>query len=246
MKLIVSTLNMNCYLALNQSCEKYGIRCTKDEYGITKIDDDDVMIFLESNPFGIYEHTNCNVINKSYFDASLIDKYNQYLRIKESEINYIPTFTKDEILKENTDLFVSKPKVGSMGNNVLLLYDKEGITDDCIFQPLIRNGGDWRVVVINYKAVSMIKRKGKGFLNNLAQGALGWNDWDDEAARIAEEASKVLNIEFAGIDIIKCVDTGKYYFLESNSTTTFDTSQILTGINISDKLVEYIKEKYNK
>jgi glutathione synthase/RimK-type ligase-like ATP-grasp enzyme len=218
----------------------------KLEDSIGRFDNSDVLIFLESNPFGFYETANCNVINKSYFDRKLTDKYLQYLKIKETGLNYIPTFTCNEIQNMDINIFVSKPKKGSMGINVNLLCSKEGITDDYIFQPLIRNNGDWRVVVINNKAVSMIMRKGFGFLNNLAQGALGWSEWDNEAAYLAEEATKALDIEYAGVDIIKCLDTGKYYFLESNSTSTFDTSQVLTRIDIAEKLVEYIDKKYNK
>ncbi len=246
MKLIVSTNNMNCFLTLYQACDKRNIHCTKLENHLTTFNDSDLIIFLESNPFGFYENLTCNVVNKNYFDKDYTNKYKQYLCIKESGLNYIPTYTLDEIKKLDIDLFVEKPIKGSMGIGVELLHNKENFQENCIYQPFIRNNGDWRVIVINNKAVSMIMRKGFKFRNNLAQGAIGWQDWDDEAAYLAEKASMALDIEYAGIDIIKDIDTEKYYFLESNSTTTYDTSQILTKIDIGDILVEYINEKYNK
>jgi glutathione synthase/RimK-type ligase-like ATP-grasp enzyme len=246
MRLLVATHSMNCHLALYQSCIKYNIECIRYEEGLAQIKDTDVIIYLEANPFNVYRDLKCTVINRDYFDGDKTNKYIQYLIIKKSGVNYIPTYTHDEIQNIPIDIFVSKPSKGSMGNGVELLFSKNNLLKSNIYQPLIRNDGDWRVVVINGKAVSMIKRKGLGFLNNLAQGAVGWSDWNNEAAKLAEESAKALNIEFAGIDIMQCLDTGKYYFLECNSTTTFDTSQILTRIDIAEELVNYIVKTYEK
>ena len=244
MKIITVTENMNCFWAINQSCRNHNVECKNYTGGVLEVETDDVLIFLEMDPTPIYSKMNCNTINGYYFYYDKPDKYNQYTIINAAGINHIETYTADEIDKLNTIPFVGKPMRGSMGRGVELLYSKHILRPDYIYQPYIPNDGDWRIVVIGGKAVSSIKRKGKGFLNNLAQGADGWTEWDDEASKLAEEAAKALEIEYAGIDIMKDKETGKYYFLECNSSTTFDTSQILTRVDIADELVKYIIKKY--
>lgn len=244
MKIITITENINCYLALYQSCRKYNIEYFHYRGGNLEVDPTDVLLFLESNPIGLYNILNCNTINGFYFYYDKFDKYKQYQIIKAAGINHIPTYTFDEVKDIDFIPFVSKPKYGSMGIGIELLYSKHILSPNNIFQPPIRNDGDWRIIVIGEKAVSSIKRYGSGFLNNIAQGAYAWSDWDNEAVKLAEEAAKALEIEYAGIDIIKDLDTGKYLFLECNSTPVFDTSQILTGINIADELVKYIIKNY--
>lgn len=249
MRLLVSTYNLNCYLALYQSCKKYDIECLKfDDIDIKDIKEDDVVIYLESI-FKSYKTLRCRVINKAYFSEELMDKYSQYTIIKKSGLNCIPTFTYSEFKNMKIVVpFIAKPKRGSMGDNVKLLQpndDLSNLNDLYIFQPFIKNDGDWRITVVDNRAVSMIKRKGTGFLNNIAKGAMAWSDYDYKASELAEKCSKYLNAEYCGIDIIKCENTGIYYFLESNITPTFDTSQILTKIDVSNEIVHYIKRVYS-
>lgn len=244
MKIITVTENMNCYITISNACRKRNIECFQYKGGDLEVDPSDVLLFLEYNPIGIYNVLNCNTVNGFYFYYDKFDKYTQYQIIKNAGINHIPTYTSEEILTTDFIPFVSKPRRGSMGKGVELLYTKHILSPDNIYQPPIRNDGDWRIIVIGNKVISSIKRRGKGFLNNLAQGADGWEDWDDNASKLALESAKALEIEYAGIDIMKDLDTGEYYFLECNSTTTFDTSQILTKIDIADELVEYIYNTY--
>lgn len=244
MKIITVTDNVNCYLTIKNACKKYDIICQNYKSGVLEVETDDVLLFLEKNPQNIYSKMNCNTINGFYFHYDKPNKYKQYTIIKNAGLNYIPTYLYSEIDQLNTIPFVGKPIYGSQGNGVELLYSKHTLSLDKIYQPQIFNDGDWRIIVIDGKAVSSIKRKGNNFLNNIAQGADSWSDWDDEAIDLAEKCAKALEIEYAGIDIIKELETNKYYFLESNSTSTFDTSQILTGVNIAEKLTDYIVRTY--
>ena len=244
MKIIVATENMNCYVTLANACRKRNIQYMQYKGGNLEVDTNDVLLFLEYNPLGLFDVMNCNTINGFYFHYDKFDKYIQYQIIKKAGINHIPTYTSEEAKDIDFIPFVSKPRHGSMGRGVELLYSKHILSPSNIYQKPIRNDGDWRIIVIGDKVVSSIKRHGKEFLNNLAQGADGWEDWDDNASKLALEAVKALEIEYAGIDVMQDLDTGEYYFLECNSTTTFDTSQILTKIDIADELVEYISKNY--
>jgi glutathione synthase/RimK-type ligase-like ATP-grasp enzyme len=213
------------------------------------IEKDDVAVFLEVSPYGLYEKLQheCRIINKDYFDSCKKGKFDQTNIIKKAGLNYIPTYTIDNINELTDDVFVEKPMIGSLGKGVRLLSSRNNLKKSCIYQKYIPNEAEWRVIVINHKAVSMIrkKRQGNKFVNNLAQGGLAWPEWNDDVAKYAVECSKSLNIEYCGIDIIKSLDDGKYYFLESNSASTYETSQLVTGINISDIFVRYIIDKYD-
>ena len=251
MQLVVHTENINCYLALYQECRHTSIKCvmgSEENYakGI-EMNNSTVLLILEKDN-SIYKQLKNKIgiiINEKYWDNGMTDKYNQYLVIKNNNLPYIPTYLYNELDGIDLTNFISKPKFGSMGRDVLMCNKHTVPTPPFIYQPFIENNGDWRVVVIDHKAVSMILRKGETHVNNLAKGAVGWADWDEEAADLAEKCSIALDLDYGGIDIIKDKNTNKYYFLEANSTPTFDTSQILTGINISAKLIEYLFKKFN-
>ena len=82
--------------------------------------------------------------------------------------------------------------------------------------------------------------------NNIATGNFAIKETNKSILEnindIAEKSAKTMGFDYVGIDIIKDLDTNKYYFLESNERPTFETSQILTGINIAQKIIlELIK-----
>jgi glutathione synthase/RimK-type ligase-like ATP-grasp enzyme len=48
---------------------------------------------------------------------------------------------------------------------------------------------------------------------------------------VAEAAAAALEFDYVGIDVIRDLDDDGFLFLEANERATFETSQLLTGIN---------------
>lgn len=159
----------------------------------------------------------------------------------------IDTYNKNNIPVNIKIPFIAKPNHGSCGQGIFLIHDilfTQDAPDHYIFQPYIKNDGDWRVIVVGGKSISAIKRLGQigQTTNNIATGNFAVAETNisvlDEIYPIAESVAKSMNFDYVGIDIIKNIETNKYYFLESNERPTFETSQILTGINISKLILE--------
>lgn len=139
-----------------------------------------------------------------------------------------------------------KPPDGTCGRGVRLLDNAEDFrrstNSSLIVQPFIRNDGDWRVVVIDGKAVSAIKRVGRigQVTNNIATGSYAIAERNpavlERVFEVAEAAAAALEFDYVGIDVIRDLDDGGFYFLEANERATFETSQLLTGINIAEIL----------
>jgi hypothetical protein len=161
----------------------------------------------------------------------------------------IPTFYKDNVDLSYSDVWIAKPSTGSCGNGIGIIKSEDikphydYIPQTYLLQPYIKNDGDWRVVVVGGKCISAIKRlrNPNHITNNIATGSFAIKEENslvlEQIYSVAEKASVVMEFDYVGIDVIKDLTTNKYYFLESNERPTFETSQILTGINISRQII---------
>lgn len=97
---------------------------------------------------------------------------------------------------------------------------------------------DWRVFVIRNKAVAAMRRCGVTWLNNVAQGARCEPARLDDLllCRLAEDAVKLLDMSYAGVDIIRDRH-GRYAVLEVNSIPAWKGLQTVTEVDIADLLV---------
>lgn len=100
------------------------------------------------------------------------------------------------------------------------------------------NWHDWRVFVVGGRAVAAMIRRGKTWINNVAQGA------DCEAAELtprlrelAEGASRALGMDYAGIDIIRDPAAG-FSVIEVNSVPAWKGLQAVCSLNIAQALVD--------
>lgn len=216
--------------------------------------DDYVMIlhigFGSEQLYDVVNKTKCKkFLNGRAFTHNLIgSKLFQQSKVQDCYPEFcIQTFTKDN-LPNNIDLpLISKPVDGSCGVGVKLITNLNSVSDlpdNSILQQFIVNDGDWRVVVVGGKAISAIKRLGKQgqVTNNIATGSFAMTEKDPTTLAslydIAEKVSDCIGFDYVGIDIIKDLQTNKYYFLESNERPTFETSQILTGTNIAKSIIQ--------
>lgn len=143
---------------------------------------------------------------------------------------------------------VLKPLFGSQGKGLRRIADIHGLPPanemNGVFylQRFIDcgegNWHDWRVFVIGGRAVAAMIRRGKTWINNVAQGA------DCEAAELtprlrnlAEGASRALGMDYAGIDVIHDPTTG-YSVIEVNSIPAWKGLQAVCSLNIAQSLVD--------
>ncbi len=146
-----------------------------------------------------------------------------------------------DIIEKNSQLVI-KPLFGSQGQGVRLI-DKMPLPMDTFvdgvfyMQQLIKATHDYRVFVVHNQVVAAMKRTGDTWLHNVAQGAHCKKVDDEDVLEIALQASRVLEIAYCGVDVIKDKN-GKLYVLEVNSIPAWRGLQSVTNLNIAQTLVD--------
>ena len=83
-------------------------------------------------------------------------------------------------------------------------------------------------------------RYGDTFVNNFSKGAKCVREnLNEEVIELAIKSSKLLNIDFCGVDIIE--HNQKYYVLEVNSIPAWKGLQIVESANISEYFTTIFK-----
>lgn len=151
---------------------------------------------------------------------------------------------------------ITKPLFGSQGEGIRRI---EKMTDlfwlaasngVYYFQRFVHCAGDgfsdYRVFVINNRAVAIMRRRGKSWLNNVARGAsCEAIDLDPAIADIAVKASNALAMDYAGVDIIQD-RSGQYMVIEVNSIPAWKGLESVVAVNIAALLAEDLINRYTK
>ncbi len=151
-------------------------------------------------------------------------------------------------------LLISKPLFGSQGEGIrriekmtdlLWLTASGGVY---YLQRFVHCAGagfsDKRVFVINGQAVAAMRRRGKSWLNNVAQGASCERiDLNVEVAELAIKATAALSMDYAGVDIIQDKD-GQYSVIEVNSIPAWKGLESVCDINIAQLLADDLISRY--
>ncbi len=143
---------------------------------------------------------------------------------------------------------VTKPLFGSQGVGLRRFSDLTELetlsADQGLFylQRYVDSGDDshdFRVFVIAGKAVAAMRRCGITWLNNVHQGARCEPVMLDEIllVRLAEDAVKALDMNYAGVDIIRDRN-GRASVLEVNSIPAWKGLQSVTQTLIAERLVD--------
>lgn len=151
---------------------------------------------------------------------------------------------------------ITKPLFGSQGEGIRRI---EKMTD--LFWLVASNGvyyfqrfvhcsgegfSDYRVFVINNRAVAIMRRRGKSWLNNVARGAACEAiDLDQVCADIAVKAAKALAMDYAGVDIIQD-KAGQYTVIEVNSIPAWKGLESVVHISIAALLAEDLVNRHIK
>lgn len=151
---------------------------------------------------------------------------------------------------------VQKPAVGRQGNGVTKLQKLSDIViaeeniRNFIYQPFIPNHGDYRVIFLGGKTLSVIHRTPRSgtWLNNLKQGGSAKEVLDpDLISRLdafAQEVYRVFTLPFFGIDVIAQEPGDELFLLEINSVPGWVGFEKVTGINVADRIIEWIEVTY--
>lgn len=143
---------------------------------------------------------------------------------------------------------VCKPLFGSQGKGLCLVSDVDTLpAADAVrgvwyLQRFVgtagRHAADWRVFVVGGKAVAAMRRTADGWVKNVAQGARCQAILPEgEMRRLAERAVACLNMNYAGVDLIRDLDD-KWWVIEVNSVPAWRGLQRVTSFDIAACLVD--------
>ncbi len=148
--------------------------------------------------------------------------------------------------------FIAKGRNGSGGKSVFLIEKKEDLDNlppvniGYLYQDFITTslGVDYRTVVINHKVVYVQKRFNENsFKSNVNSGGSCCDaEIPDSWKEMAEEASRKLNLDFVGFDLLDNGD-GTAIICEANNKPHYSKTDT---INIYDKYAEFILDSVNK
>jgi RimK family alpha-L-glutamate ligase len=153
-------------------------------------------------------------------------------------------------------LLISKPLFGSQGagirriektTDLFWLTNSSGVY---YLQRFVHCSGegfsDKRVFVVNGRAVAAMRRRGKSWLNNVARGASCERiDLNAEMAALAVKATRVLAMDYAGVDIIQDKD-GHYTVIEVNSIPAWKGLESVCDVNIAQILADDLINRHVK
>ncbi|MFA5982504.1 MAG: RimK family alpha-L-glutamate ligase [Methylococcaceae bacterium] len=152
------------------------------------------------------------------------------------------------------NLVISKPLFGSQGEGIrrlekmtdlLWLTSSHGVYYLQRFVACKGEGySDHRVFVVNGIAVAAMRRRGKYWLNNVAQGAQCEPiELSKDMAKLAANAAVALKMDYAGVDII-CDREGGLMVIEVNSIPAWKGLQSVSAMSIAEILVDDLLRRY--
>ena len=218
---------------------------------------EEIVFYL--NILKILESMNVRVVNNASSIESTVDKlYTSYL-LNHNNINCPKTYVMRG--QEAASKFISnyhyeskliyKPLFGSQGDNIRLIEGSSDLdkldnqTNIYYFQEYLENrpNYDYRVLVINNKnniKYFYMTRYGDTFVNNFSKGAKCVREnLNEEVIELAIKSSKLLNMDFCGVDIIE--HNKKYYVIEVNSIPAWKGLQKVESANISEYFTNLFK-----
>jgi len=151
---------------------------------------------------------------------------------------------------------IAKPLFGSQGvglKRISAAADLPPITQfDGVYylQRYVESGEaawhDWRVFVIDGKAVAAMKREGKSWITNVSQGGICTPadlSEHEEMCALAQKACVALQMDYAGVDLIRGQD-GNLQIIEVNGIPAWKGLQSVTRDSIAKMLVNDFVDRH--
>lgn len=158
---------------------------------------------------------------------------------------------------KNGHMLISKPLFGSQGEGIrrlekmtdlLWLNSSHGVY---YLQRYVHCSGsgfsDKRVFVVSGRVIAAMVRRGKSWLNNVAQGASCEKiEIDTEMSDLAIKAASALSMDYAGVDLIHDRATGQHVVIEINSIPAWKGLESVCKFNIAELLAKDLIEKHSR
>ena len=214
---------------------------------------------LEKNGYKVFNSSECikNCDNKALTYKILADNKLSIPKTYIFPLLFYPNaqnnlFYIEKIESELKYPFVAKKWFGSEGQQVFLINNRQEFVNlldkekqELLFQEYFAEcfGSDIRINVINNEIVASMHRFSKNdFRANLSNGGNAEKyEPTDKEKELALKASKALNCDFCGVDILQTKNGP--VICEVNSNAHLNNIYKITGINVAYKILNYIRQK---
>ena len=155
---------------------------------------------------------------------------------------------------EKHGVIIYKPLMGSLGLGSTMIGDPDlayhvtrslmNLGIPSYYQVFLKKPGyDFRVFVVGDQVIGAMKRIASSWKTNIAQGARGekinYNDYP-EVYELALKATRILRLDYAGVDIAYDVEQDRYYVLEVNAFPQWQGLKTATGVDVAKHIVSHL------
>jgi len=110
--------------------------------------------------------------------------------------------------------------------------------------PLGEPGFDYRVLVVGGRAVTAMRRVSRHWVHNVAQGARCVPQrLEPDLAALAEAATRTLDMDYAGVDILPAAQGAPLQVIEVNGVAAWQGLQRVTPFNVARALVDDLLDR---
>jgi len=172
-----------------------------------------------------------------------------------------PAHAQRVVMRESAagQALVLKPLFGSQGKGVQRVGAVDGVHHALpaldehygslaylqrFIAPLTEPGFDWRVLVVGGRALTAMRRVSTHWVHNLAQGArCEPAPLTPELARLAEDAARALDMDYAGVDILPAAGAPALQVIEVNGVAAWQGLQRVSGFSIARTIVDDLLDR---
>jgi ribosomal protein S6--L-glutamate ligase len=122
-------------------------------------------------------------------------------------------------------------------------------TSSYLIQEYIPNDGDYRLMLIGYKVLGGFKRQKKEeklVLNRSLGPSELLKKIPEKVKKEAEKACRALKVEIASVDMVIDERKNQAVIIEVNEAPQFSVFERRTGINVAEKIIDYLAQKAKK
>lgn len=184
-------------------------------------------------------------------------------KVREHCLPMYPAFSKMHIMRLISEKkldypFVLKPDFGTRGEGILLINSEKDLDNFkgnysvYSVEPFIKSKYDWRVFVLGGVALGAMRKVGdeddaSDFMAK-SGGRKRWKETDqdvlEEIYDLAVRTTAASGLEYAGVDLIRDDDTGKFVVLETNIAGGWQNGFLeATGVHVPTKIVQWLDER---
>jgi len=203
------------------------------------------------------ENLGVRVVNSARTIERTVDKYYTSALLEDAGISTpctVVTERDDEAMEAFRDLggdVVVKPLFGSEGRGIVRVCDEDAAyrvfraleLGRYVFyiQEFIPHANwDIRAFIIGDEVVAAMVRQAEGWKTNVARGAsVEPLELSEELRDLSLRASRVVEADYAGVDILKA-EGGGYYVTEVNGIPGWKGLQSMTNADVAGRIVEHV------